>query len=68
MTLFPPRMNQWQRWFVQQLLQGRRCGTAEIMRVWQASPKTARGDIAALKARALIEYVGSRRKERYRRI
>ncbi|MFP5456722.1 MAG: hypothetical protein ACLGHK_14675 [Alphaproteobacteria bacterium] len=35
--------------------------------VWDVSLKTARRDIAALKASDLICYVGSRRKGRYRK-
>jgi predicted DNA-binding transcriptional regulator YafY len=38
------------------------------MALWQVSLKTARRDIAALKAANLICYVGSRRKGGYRRI
>ncbi|WEX74748.1 hypothetical protein PYH37_000013 [Sinorhizobium numidicum] len=36
------------------------------MRVWQVSLKTARRDIQGLQRARLLEYIGSRRKGRYR--
>ncbi|MBF5090101.1 hypothetical protein F1640_08790 [Novosphingobium sp. NBM11] len=43
-----------------------RCGANEIVAAWTASLKTARRDIAILRAANLISYIGSRRKGRYR--
>ncbi|MCZ4088700.1 hypothetical protein [Sinorhizobium psoraleae] len=37
------------------------------MVVWEVSLKTARRDIQGLQRASLLEYVGSRRKGRYRR-
>lgn len=60
-------LNQRQVWFLDQLLGGGRCCAEDVMTAWRVSQKTARRDIASLKARRLVEYVGSRRKGRYRR-
>ena len=42
-------------------------GAKEIVAEWEVSLKTARRDISALQKAQLLEYVGSRRKGRYRR-
>jgi len=63
----PVELNERQRWFLDRVVEGR-CGANEISAVWGVSLKTARRDIAALQKVRLIEYVGSRRKGRYRRI
>lgn len=60
-------LNERQHWFLARVAEGGRCGASEIVSMWQVSLKTARRDIAALKAAGLIRYVGSRRKGRYRR-
>jgi hypothetical protein len=57
-----------QRWFLARVGEGRRYGAREIAETWQVSLKTARRDIGALQKAELLEYVGSRRKGRYRRL
>ena len=59
-------INDRQRWFLGRVVQDR-CDAREIAAVWDVSLKTARRDIAALKAADLICYVGSPRKGRYRK-
>ena len=59
-------INERQRWFLSRVVEGR-CDAREIAAVWDVSLKTARRDIAALKAADLICYVGSPRKGRYRK-
>lgn len=59
-------INERQRWFLGRVVEGR-CDAREIAAVWDVSLKTARRDIAALKAAGLICYVGSPRKGRYRK-
>ncbi|KQZ62098.1 hypothetical protein ASD54_22355 [Rhizobium sp. Root149] len=63
----PPSFNQRQQWFVEQIKAGKRLGAKEIVLTWHVSLKTARRDISALLRSRLLEYVGSRRKGRYRR-
>jgi hypothetical protein len=55
-----------QSWFLEKLNSENKVGVSEFMQQWGVSEKTARRDIAALKARRLIEFVGSRRSGRYR--
>ena len=55
-----------QRWFLARVGEGGRYGAREIAATWQVSLKTARRDIGALQKAELLEYVGSRRKGRYR--
>lgn len=57
-----------QRWFLARVGEGSRYGAREIAATWQVSLKTARRDIGALQKAELLEYVGSRRKGRYRRL
>ena len=59
-------INERQHWFLSRVVEGR-CDAKEIAAVWDVSLKTARRDIAALKAADLICYVGSPRKGRYRK-
>ena len=59
-------INERQRWFLGRVVEGR-CDAREIAAVWDVSLKTARRDIAALKAAGLICYFGSPRKGRYRK-
>nr|WP_299854127.1 hypothetical protein [Sphingomonas bacterium] len=61
----PADLNERQHWFLDRVGQGYRCAASEIETVWSVSPKTARRDIAGLKAAGLVSYVGSRRKGRY---
>ncbi|WP_273793846.1 hypothetical protein [Brucella anthropi] len=60
---FNPR----QQWFLEQIKAGERLGAKEIVLTWHVSLKTARRDISALLHSSLLEYIGSRRKGRYRR-
>ena len=60
-------LNERQHWFLARVAEGGRCGASDIMSIWEVSLKTARRDIAVLKAANLIYYAGSRRKGRYRR-
>ena len=59
-------LNERQHWFLDRVAAGR-SDARDIVAMWAVSLKTARRDIAALKAAGLICYVGSRRKGRYRR-
>ena len=59
-------LNERQRWFLHRVAEGR-CDAQEIASFWAVSLKTARRDIATLKAEGLLCYVGSRRKGRYRK-
>ncbi len=63
----PIELNERQRWFLDRVAEGRSTAN-EIAAVWEVSLKTARRDIAVLQKALLLEYVGSRRKGRYRRI
>ncbi|WP_319797713.1 HTH domain-containing protein [Nitrobacter sp.] len=63
----PPELNERQHWFLTRVAEGDRLRASEIASFWEVSLKTARRDIALLKAAGLIQYVGSRRKGRYRR-
>lgn len=60
-------LNERQHWFLAQVAGGGRCAAKEIMTIWRVSLKTARRDIGGLQQARLLEYVGSRRKGRYRR-
>ncbi|MBP7003439.1 DeoR family transcriptional regulator [Amaricoccus sp.] len=53
-------------WFLEVVGAGCQVGAVEIMERWRVSEKTARRDIAALKAKGLMEFVGTRRSGRYR--
>lgn len=63
----PPELNERQHWFLARVTEGGRLRASEIASIWEVSLKTARRDIAVLKAAGLIQYVGSHRKGRYRR-
>ena len=63
----PPSFNQRQQWFLERIKAGERLGAKEIVLTWHVSLKTARRDISALLRSKLLEYIGSRRKGRYRR-
>jgi hypothetical protein len=55
-----------QAWFLEALRDGQHVGAADITDRWKVSEKTARRDIAALKERGLVKFVGARRSGRYR--
>lgn len=61
----PSDLNKRQRWFLARVAAGDRLGASELAATWKVSLKTARRDIADLKDKTLIHYVGSRRKGRY---
>jgi hypothetical protein len=63
-----PRSGLRQSWFLEALRAGRRVGATELAERWSISEKTARRDIANLKAIGVIEFFGSRRSGRYRAI
>lgn len=52
-------------WFLEAVRAGRQVGAVEIADRWRVSEKTARRDIAALKAKGLVEFVGPRRSGAY---
>jgi hypothetical protein len=54
-----------QRWCLDALAAGRDLRADDLCRRWSVSEKTARRDVAALKQRGMIEFVGSRRSGRY---
>jgi len=58
-------LNARQRWFVAALEAGRDVTAPDLARWWGVSEKTARRDIAALRRRGVIEFVGSFRRGRY---
>lgn len=62
----PIELSERQRWFLTRVAEGGPCGAKEIVAEWEVSLKTARRDIGALQKARLLEYVGSRRKGRYR--
>jgi len=59
-------VNARQQWFIAQVVAGRQSGWADLAEQWQVSRATAKRDIADLKARGLIEFVGARRTGFYR--
>ncbi|MET4701703.1 hypothetical protein ABIE65_004751 [Constrictibacter sp. MBR-5] len=59
-------LNPRQHWYRQALASGRDVRTADLQRRWGVSEKTARRDVAILKARGMIEFVGSFKTGRYR--
>lgn len=62
----PVDLNKRQRWFLERIVDGDRCGARELMATWEISLKTARRDIRGLQLAGLLVYSGSRRKGRYR--
>ncbi len=62
----PQSFNQRQLWFLEQIRTGERLSAKEIVQTWHVSLKTARRDISVLLHSKLLEYIGSRRRGRYR--
>jgi hypothetical protein len=62
----PLTFNQRQQWFLERINAGDRFGARDIVLTWHVSLKTARRDIGTLLHSKLLEYIGSRRKGRYR--
>jgi predicted HTH transcriptional regulator len=58
-------VNERQRWFLTQIGEGQAPGASDLARQFQVAEKTARRDIADLKARGLIEFVGARKTGHY---
>lgn len=59
-------LNARQRWYLEALAAGREVRAGDLQRRWDVSEKTARRDVAALKERGMIEFVGPLRRGRYR--
>ncbi|MBK9230692.1 MAG: winged helix DNA-binding protein [Anaerolineae bacterium] len=55
-----------QQWFIAQIAAGRRPHWADLAQQWRVSRATALRDIAGLKARGLIEFVGAPKTGFYR--
>lgn len=58
--------NERQRWLLDQLSQGRRLKSGDVAIQFGVTAKTAKRDIADLKARGLIEFVGAPKTGSYR--
>ena len=59
-------LNPRQRWYLEALAAGKAVRADHLRRRWGVSEKTARRDVAALKERGMIEFVGPLRTGRYR--
>jgi predicted ArsR family transcriptional regulator len=59
-------VNARQQWFIAQIIAGKQPDWADLAQQWQVSRAAARRDIADLKARGLIEFVGARKTGFYR--
>lgn len=59
-------LNPRQRWYIEALAAGKEVRADDLRRRWGVSEKTARRDVALLKDRGMIEFVGSLRTGRYR--
>ncbi len=59
-------INARQHWFLCRIAEGFRCDANQIIMKWSVSLATARRDIKFLRNAGLLEFVGSRRKGRYR--
>src|SRR3546814_748480 len=60
------RLNARQRWFLEALTAGWEVRAAALRRHWGVSEKTARRDVAVLKERAMVEFVGPPKTGQYR--
>jgi len=58
-------LNEQQRWFVEQLAAGRDVKSEALKEHWQITGRTAERDIAELKKKELIEFVGAPKTGRY---
>lgn len=61
-----PDLNKRQRWFLTAIVEGRRVSARTIVSEFAVSEKTAKRDIAGLKARSLLQFMGTRRRGRYK--
>jgi predicted HTH transcriptional regulator len=60
-----PDLNHRQIWFLRQLNSGRSMRAEDLRRQHNVSEKTAKRDIAGLRQKKIIKYVGSHRKGQY---
>ncbi len=60
-------VNERQKWYVEQLAAGAKIKSTDLARHWNVSQVTAKRDIADLKNRGVIEFVGSPKTGFYRR-
>jgi len=54
-----------QAWFMAQLRNGQNCKAADLAAQWQITEKTAKRDIADLKKKGLINFVGAPKTGKY---
>jgi len=59
-------VNERQQWFLEQLSEGKQAKATDISAHWMVTEKSAKRDIADLKAREVIEFVGAPRNGFYR--
>jgi len=59
-------VNDRQRWFLEQLAAGKQIRASDLAAYWSISEKTAKRDIADLKRKGLIEFVGAPKNGLYR--
>jgi predicted HTH transcriptional regulator len=60
-------VNERQKWFMEQLAGGAKAKSTDLAQCWNVSQVTAKRDIADLKDRGKIEFVGSPKNGWYRR-
>ncbi|OIP49444.1 MAG: hypothetical protein COX17_09500 [Deltaproteobacteria bacterium CG23_combo_of_CG06-09_8_20_14_all_60_8] len=60
-------VNERQKWYVEQLAAGAKIKATDLARYWNVSQVTAKRDIADLKHRGVIEFIGSPKTGFYRR-
>ena len=58
--------NDRQQWFLEQLAAGKQSRASDLAAYWSISEKTAKRDIADLKKKGVIEFVGAPKKGFYR--
>lgn len=58
-------LNERQEWLLARIAQGDRCTVEDVVVHWQVSSRTAKRDIASLKDRGLIRYLGRHRRGFY---
>lgn len=62
---WPKDLNERQIWFLSTLRRDMKIAAADIAKRWRVTEKTAKRDIAHLKAHGLIAYVGAKKTGRY---
>ena len=55
-----------QQWYFEQLAEGKDCKAIDIAEYWNVSERTAKRDIADLKKKGIIEFIGAPKKGFYR--